>query len=375
MAGTHGDPQVVTRSSGVLVWPFGDGVVAVDLLTSTAHLLGAAAGALVAQDGRTSVEDLVAEASAGTGGTVAEWTAWIEDAVADLRGAGLIDRTAVYTPPEPPGGSTWARPGRHVGAAHAVLDAAIVFRSDDADLLERIDAFLGPGLGDVAATLIFDVAPTSTGGVDLWTESHWAFPTVDGFFAQLPAVLNDYAARTHALVALHSGAVRTPDGRVVLLSGPENSGKSTLTAALVAAGCDYLGDESVGIGTDLNAVAYPKPFTVDAESRGVLGLAPGISPHVAVESVRAGARRVAGSGGPVTEVLLVRYDPTAESAGLRRLEALEALEALCANTLNLARSGETGLATLCAVAEQVPVRELVHPGIDIAVPLVLAKRR
>lgn len=365
------DAAAFVVSSGVQLCPFGDGAVVVDLLGGTAHRVSAAAAVLLAHEGPTRVEDLAAAASAETGGDVAAWAAWIDDAVADLRSVGLLDRTEPYVTPPPPGGSTCARPGRYLGRVHAVLDHGIAFRSDDRDLLDLLDRFLGTGLDDRAATLVFDAHPTPTDGVDLWTEGLWAFPTVDGFFSQLPAVLNDYVARTHGLLVLHSGGVRTPDGRVVLLSGPVDSGKSTLTAALVAAGCDYLGDESIGIRSDLSAVAYAKPFTLDPSGRAVLGVPRGPSPHVAVAAVRADARVVAGSAGPVAEVLLVRYDPSAAAVARRPLDALGALEALFANTLNLARSGEEGLAALCDLAERVPVAELVHPGVDAAVPVVL----
>ena len=60
---------------------------------------------------------------------------------------------------------------------------------------------------------------------------------------------------------------------VLLLPGHMNAGKSTLTAALIQAGCDYLGDESIGIRHNtLAAVAYPKPLSLDATSREFLGL-------------------------------------------------------------------------------------------------------
>ena len=49
--------------------------------------------------------------------------------------------------------------------------------------------------------------------------------------------------KTSDFVALHAGAV-THKGRAILLPGPPDSGKTTLTAALTRAGCSYLTDEA-----------------------------------------------------------------------------------------------------------------------------------
>lgn len=65
---------------------------------------------------------------------------------------------------------------------------------------------------------------------------------LDHVFASLAPVADRSAL-------LHASAVRI-DGRTVLLAGESGSGKTTLTAALVAAGADFLGDDLVALNRD-----------------------------------------------------------------------------------------------------------------------------
>lgn len=70
------------------------------------------------------------------------------------------------------------------------------------------------------------------------------------------------------VLVLHAGSVRDPDGRI---TGLPEAGKSTLTAALVMAGCDYLGDELVGVRADSpRAAGFPRVPALDETSRHVL---------------------------------------------------------------------------------------------------------
>lgn len=80
------------------------------------------------------------------------------------------------------------------------------------------------------------------------------------------------ALRHHGLFYLHAACVARPDGRSIVLAGDAGDGKSTIAAALIRAGYDYLSDDAVFIdmrGVKPRLVAYHKHFhmTDDLRSR------------------------------------------------------------------------------------------------------------
>lgn len=356
----------VSRSEGLLLAPFLDGAVVYDQVTETVHRLSATAAWLLDQ-APARVADLVARAVAATGGPRDRIEHDIGQGLALLRAQGLVDRDELVWSAAPAGGSGHDRPGWTTGRTHAVIDHRLAFRSPDPALVALVDTFLGPGTTDDDPGLFFDLAEQPDGAVDLHTDTHWAFTDRAELLGHLPAVVNLVAARSASPVVLHAGAVRRPDGRVVLCPGPSNTGKSTLVAALVGAGCDYLGDESIGLRPgSLAAVAYPKPLTVDGGSQAVLGLAPGDLPHRSVREVRERAVALTGDVGRVAAVVFVAFDPGAEVV-VRELAPPDALRALLANALNLGRAGDDGLGALCAVAEEVPAVEIRHGDVHAVV--------
>lgn len=111
---------------------------------------------------------------------------------------------------------------------------------------------------------------------------------------------------------LHAGGVLLPSGRLVLISGEAESGKSTLIAALIQQGCGYLGDE------------------------------------VILPAFRAGAAR--------------------ETA---RLDVEEAARALLDQTVNMRRIREPGLRAVCDLATHTPVTRITHSdSVDLAAWIV-----
>jgi hypothetical protein len=65
---------------------------------------------------------------------------------------------------------------------------------------------------------------------------------------------------------LHAAAAER-DGRIVLLAGPEGSGKSTLVTALVCSGLQYLTDETVAVETPAGTITpYPKPIALHCDA-------------------------------------------------------------------------------------------------------------
>jgi hypothetical protein len=62
---------------------------------------------------------------------------------------------------------------------------------------------------------------------------------------------------------------------VILIAGTGGSGKSTLTAALVAAGHGYLGDDVVLVGPGGALLAFPRPFHLSPASARAVGVEAG----------------------------------------------------------------------------------------------------
>jgi hypothetical protein len=91
----------------------------------------------------------------------------------------------------------------------------------------------------------------------------------------LPVVLaeiNTTALAEADLFAVHAGAVAR-GGRVAAMPAISGTGKSTLTAACLRAGLDYVSDEALCLDWDTGAVTpYPRPIALSPWSAAALGL-------------------------------------------------------------------------------------------------------
>ena len=353
--------QGARRSAGLLWAPFGDGALVYDTVTATTHHLGALASGLLAEEGSLPVAEAVDLLIEATGHDRYAAQRQVDDAVGVLRAAGLVDRATGPKPPRtwdvpaPTSPSTWA-----VGRTHAVVDHRVAFHGPDAALIGAVDDLLGHSDDGRPATTRFALEPRPHGQIHLTAHTTWHYADQAMLLEQLPVALNLFASESAAPVVLHAGAVRTPAGKVVAVTGTSGAGKSTLIAALVGAGCDYLGDESIGVRPrTLSPVGYPKPLTLDRNSQQIAGLTYSGSVHRRAIELRPDARCITLADDPIDLVLLVTYDPD-KPPSTRRLDPAEAVKALLANTLNLVRSGEVGLGTLCALAARVPLVHVTH---------------
>lgn len=370
------DERLGQRSPQVRWVPFGDGLLLHDERRHEVHLLNAT-GALVWQacDGTTTVAEAADAFAEALGHPVSEVAAGIRTHLAQLRVAELLDQPApaasVASAPE-----VIDEPVR--SPLLRVLDRDVAVAADDVrlldELLEPFEDLVVVGAPTVEP--ILGVARVD-GGVRLHGWGHdQVFARPSDAIETLASLLNRIAAAATAMVAFHAGAVRAPDGRVVVVAGPSGAGKSTLTAALVRSGWDYLTDEAVGIASGtLQATGYPKPLALDPHSRALLGLPP-IGPVMApVRALRAGARGLRGAAGPVAAVIALRAPDEARSgdapgAGMTALSPADALVHLAPQALNLTASGPDGLATLAELVQRVPVVELGERDLAIACALV-----
>lgn len=84
--------------------------------------------------------------------------------------------------------------------------------------------------------------------------------------------LNRNAVDQYKGFAAHAGVIAR-DGRAIALPADSKGGKSTLTAACVQTGFDYVSDESLCIDIETGRVVpYFKPITVSSESCALLGI-------------------------------------------------------------------------------------------------------
>ncbi len=357
----------VTVSPGLVMAPVSEAVVVFDAVAQRAHTLGGLAAWVLTGPTPTTHDELVDQLCADTGATPEDARLALDAVLASLSNLGLIgrnDRPPTLSTPE----ATIAapEPGWIVGATHAYLGHSLAFCGPDADLVEHVDAFLGPaGAGDAAPTVCFGVRRDAEARIRVDHDTYITFGSIDQMLWQLPGELNYFMSHTALMPVLHAGAVRTPDGRIIVVTGPIDAGKSTLIAALIKAGCDYASDESIGIHPATgHAWAYAKPLTMSAVTQRLVGLGPpdvAASPleHRRAADIRADAVCLAGDIGPIDVIVDVAYRPE-EPPVTERYDPVVAAQRLLANTLNPARMGQRGLEALCVLAETVPVVRLVH---------------
>ena len=364
--------EIISTSQGVFVAPFDGGWVAYDVIAEMTHVLGPL-GVIATIDEPTLVSELVEELVANSPEMDrADAIETITTAVDELVNLQLLNRDEPFEALAPWAGSprpadetlSWAR-----GRTHQVADVAITFRSNEPSLLPKIDACFQPnpavlvsaeGDRGLRREVFIDAEVMSNGGIRLDARDRWDFTNEQGFFQQILDFTNEYAARANSYATLHAGAVRTPDGRLLVLPGQIDSGKSTLTAALVAAGCDYVSDETVGLLADSLAVtSYLKPIALSDESREVLGLNGQSNGTTLVSELRDDVVLLEGAIGTPAEIVLPRFAPGAELR-IERLSPLAALKELLANTHNLGRCGSVGLEAVAKAVETIPVFKLVH---------------
>ena len=352
-------------SPGLAVVTSSIGTVVFDPLTETAHLVSPIAAWLLSSDEPSTIDELVRIIVEETEADEQEARATLEQGVDTLTELGLLgrdeapDRPATLVPRvrEP-------EPGWTVGAAHGLIDRYLAFCGPDAELIEAVDDLMGAPLEGVDPTIYMGIQPVETGGIDVIDDSHWHLESADRLLWQLPAIVNYTVSHSDSMLVMHAGAVRTPHGKIVLVTGTMNTGKSTLVAALIKAGCDYLGDESIGVDADLHVWAYPKPLTLDQSAQRLVGIDPPGEPltvgeHRRAPEIRSEAESLAGDNGLVDLVVHTAYRPDDPPRG-ERLNGAQALELLVSNTQNLGRVGGAGLEVLCALAESVPVVSITH---------------
>lgn len=184
------------------------------------------------------------------------------------------------------------------------------------------------------------------------------------------------------LLDIHAGVVAGEAG-CVLLPAPPGSGKSTLTAALVRAGLDFLSDE-VALLADGTLEAIPFPLALCVKDTG-LDVVARLFPHAWTLPLhrRGDGKRVAYLPPPVDRipahdarrsvaaVVFPSYAPGAACA-CRPLGKVEAAERLFAQCLGVATRLDAGrVGRMVEWLRRVPCHELVFADVSAAADAVL----
>jgi hypothetical protein len=169
------------------------------------------------------------------------------------------------------------------------------------------------------------------------------------------------------LAVLHAAALADGSGGAIVLPGPNGTGKSTLTAGLVAAGFGYLSDDCVPLAADGRVVPVPFGLCLKQPSLPVLGSS--LREMGAARRGPLGRRfvplRAVGRPLPPARIVFPRYDPKAAPA-LRALEPVETLTRLVQGRAWLSRR-RADLAATLALLERLPAHELVYDRLSRAV--------
>lgn len=139
----------------------------------------------------------------------------------------------------------------------------------------------------------------------------------------LMAALNLAVLENTPYFAAHAGAVAAGDS-VIAFPADSGDGKSTLVAACLRSGFDYLSDEALALDDTGRVVPYPKPVALSAWSRDRLGLhgegEESLFPSSALDS------RPHPGGEPVSRLVLIEreqadtsLEPLPRSAGVTAL--------------------------------------------------------
>lgn len=169
-------------------------------------------------------------------------------------------------------------PAAAVRRRYDLLGTRASIGTDSDDVAELVDQLLGPFRatpGDMVDNLSFSVLHDQRAGVyelregrrPLVRTSLWQAVT-----SRLLQELNREALDGFSGFAVHAGVVAR-GGRAVAFPASSGHGKSTMVAACLAEGFDYVSDEALCVGFDSQAVVpYAKPVQLSSTARGVLGL-------------------------------------------------------------------------------------------------------
>lgn len=258
-----------------------------------------------------------------------------------------------------------------------ILGSRFVVQSTDPAYSDLVRTVLKPFLFDrptgVPAKRRYGLVGTDEGQVLAYRDCRRLGAPTDlgSAIVRLVAALNRSAIEECEQFAVHAGVVALGD-KAVAFPVDSGGGKSTLTAACLLAGLDYVSDEALCVDIASGQVLpYPKPIALNAKSLDLLGLksdemtVPLSGPEalVAPEDVPATI-----SSDPLSLRHLVLASYGHEDMGLDEIAGSEAMAALLRLSFNHYKFGETAFRLAAELASEVTAWRLTYGD-----PLVAAK--
>jgi len=271
---------------------------------------------------------------------------------------------------------TWA----FVSGRYRMVDLDFGIRSDDAVTAEFLDRLLAPFHAEGEPLRWYEHTTVMDEGlprvIALLDGERVLQPRPDGFIGLFLWHLNQRVMLdTRSALAIHA-AVVARDGDAVVIPGGPDAGKSTLAAALVDAGFDFLSDEAALLRLDDAAVVpYRRWLSVQAGSWPLLPwLRP--TPGLAYEHEARGqwlipADDLSPDPGPCPAVAVVfpQQTPGTPARLVRRSRAGTVRE-LARHTTNLDALGVPGFNALARACSQATCWDLELDGLDAAVAAI-----
>lgn len=207
---------------------------------------------------------------------------------------------------------------------HALLDTMGVRTSlsveDEALHLVLAGLWADCAATDAGRPIGSAVTVTGTGPWHITSPSHRAYADdVRDAVGETCAAINVSAVAATPGLAFHVAVVTRGD-RCLVIPGRSGAGKTTLTAALLSVGWDYVSDEALVLDWESGRPAqpYPRPLALSPWSRSAVGLRTGVAgrdEHF-VRAAELGARvRTAPPPAPTDIVLLLRASKDAGDTG------------------------------------------------------------
>ena len=311
--------------------------------------------------------------------------------VADWRHAGLLDVAGetpadwrLGTPDEPLWPAPRPRPTEHGARALWLADRRVGVRCEDAAFQRRLGWMLAPEpASEPASESVPEQAAPLRVEHDLslhGTTADWRLArdghTLDcgqGFDAALVATITALAnlgcRPAERLMVLHGAGLVAPDGRGLLLIAPGGSGKTTLAAALNAAGFALLSDDVVPVTLAGELLGLNLPLCLKPGSWTVLGpCRPDLEEAPVVERFGRRVRFLPARGPAVTRpvrpvcLLFPRYAPE-EVARLEPLSPVQALQGIIAAEVVIRDLTQVKLDGLARWIEALPAFALTYPDL------------